>query len=479
MPEYGLTPKGPNIKRMDVILDELHTALSERWGVNTRQNPQSYINHMLTNFADRLAELWELGLDIYHSEYPSTAQGADLDNAAQFGGSTRALAAPSYYRILCTGIDGTVIPGGTLLASDTNPTTQLVLHGDKSISRSNFQTATIKLTVPDTTSALTVVLNGNPYSFLPEEGSLPLNALKGIAAAIKDDRFTLAVQEKEERLIITEKDVTTNNVMVLSENLTTETVGSVITFATVEDGDILLPSGVVTKIVKSVAGLQSVVNVGAYIAGRLLENDVLFRKSYADKIYNRSSRMLESVKSAILTNVQGIKSVAPYENFTDQVDDMGRWPHSIEVVVDGGDPGEIARQILDTKAGGINTYGAVEVQVPGEYGEDIPVRFNRPTNLMVWFHVAVTMSKTIALPENYADLIKEIILREVNGLAAGMDVVPQRYTFSVAGVDYMDIQLAVTETEERPENYDRRSVTVTPREKATVKEEWIEVVIDG
>jgi len=40
MIEYGLTVKGPNIKRLDVILDELHTELSENWGVNTRLNPK-------------------------------------------------------------------------------------------------------------------------------------------------------------------------------------------------------------------------------------------------------------------------------------------------------------------------------------------------------------------------------------------------------------------------------------------------------
>ena len=40
MAEYGLTPKGPNIKRLDVILDEMHGALSQKLGVNTRQNPR-------------------------------------------------------------------------------------------------------------------------------------------------------------------------------------------------------------------------------------------------------------------------------------------------------------------------------------------------------------------------------------------------------------------------------------------------------
>ena len=56
MSEYGLTPNGPNIKRLDAILDNMHTGLSKRWGVNTRQNPESFVNHMLTNIADAIAE---------------------------------------------------------------------------------------------------------------------------------------------------------------------------------------------------------------------------------------------------------------------------------------------------------------------------------------------------------------------------------------------------------------------------------------
>ena len=58
MTTYGITPEGPNIKRLDVILDEMHDDLSEEWGVNTRQNPQSFLNHMLTNIADQFADAW-------------------------------------------------------------------------------------------------------------------------------------------------------------------------------------------------------------------------------------------------------------------------------------------------------------------------------------------------------------------------------------------------------------------------------------
>ena len=77
------------------------------------------------------------------------------------------------------------------------------------------------------------------------------------------------------------------------------------TFGTVNTGDILLPDGVITQIVKADAGLLEVVNMCGYIAGRDEETDVEFRQSYADKIFNRSSMMLESIRSAILNNVQG------------------------------------------------------------------------------------------------------------------------------------------------------------------------------
>lgn len=146
MAKYGLTPQGPNPKRLDVILEDMHSKMTERLGVNTRQNPQSLLNHTLTNVADEIAELWEFGVDVYHSQYTSSATGVSLDYAAQFGGSTREMAAKSYYSILCTGLDGTTIPAGTVIASDTNPATSLTATADATITRSAFNKATVTKT---------------------------------------------------------------------------------------------------------------------------------------------------------------------------------------------------------------------------------------------------------------------------------------------------------------------------------------------
>ncbi len=483
MPEYGLTPKGPNIKRMDVILDEMHGSLSQKVGVNTRQSPESLLNHMLTNIADRIAELWELGADIYYSQYPSTAEGISLDNAAQYGGSTREAAARSYYPIHCTGRDGTVLEAGSLISAELNPTVQLSLPESREITRGAFNRAAVKTASLEANSVYTAAINGSVYSFTPAQAE-PLEILSGLASVITEKGFGVSVDEEAGLLVIEAEDPLSSNTLVLSENLTTETVTSVITFGTVEIGDILIPEGVITNIVKADPGLLKVVNRCGYIAGRETESDSEFRRSYADKIFVRSSMMLESIRSSILQNVQGVTSVAPYENPTHEWDEYGRPPHSVEIVVDGGDPVEIAKRILDKKAGGINTYGDTTVIVPGKYDEDIPIRFSRPAAVYVWFRLGITLSKNEGIPPNYVELLRKVVLENMDVLEAGADVVPQQFISQLyrvcSGISYVDISVyAAADEAEQPDGYPDRSVGITARQRAYTSEDMIEVVIDG
>lgn len=497
---YGLTTKGPNIKRLDVILDDLHRGLSERWGVNTRQNPESLLNHLLTNVADRIAELWEFGEEVYYSQYPSSAEGINLDNAAQFGGSTREAAARSYYPIHCTGKDGTILAAGTLIASDTNPAVQLSTTDKREITRASFNKACIKISSLEAMSVYTVAINGAVFSYVSEQAeALPI--LNGIAAAVTDAEFSATVDEKNALLLIESNDLASTNILVLSENLTTETVTSIVTFGTVNTGDILIPDGVITKIVKADAGLLAVSNCCGYISGRDEESDARFRQSYADKIFNRSSNMLESIRSAILDNVLGVRSVAPYENATHEwyVDGtyipakdvsgtppgyIVRPPHSIEIVVDGGDSQEIARQILNNKAGGINTVGTTVVVLPGKYDEEIPIRFNRPERVYTWFRLGILLNPAEALPPNYVDLLRGVVLENMDAMNAGKDVVPQqfmsRFYKACSGISYIDIRLyATTSAGDKPSEYPDHSKNITARQKAYTTEDMIEVDIDG
>lgn len=484
MPEYGLTPTGPHIKRLDVILDEMHARLSEKWGVNTRQDPQSLLNHLLTNIADQIADCWTFGEEVYYSQYPTSAEGTSLDNATLYGGVVREAPAKSYFRILCKGLDGTVIPAGTIIASNTNPQTQLTISANAQITSGSFNKAEVIIAEAGTTSVLSCMLDGTTYSYSPQNGDTDADKLTGLATVLNAVSGYSASYSGGVLSLSKESEIASGS-MLLSENLTTQSVSSLVIFATVEDGDILIPNGVITRIVRSVPGLESITNVGTYVAGRDMETDTELRQSYVDKIFNRSSAMIESIRSALLEQVQGITTLSVYENYTNVTDAMGRYPHSVEVVADGTfDETKLAQVILNTKAGGINTYGDHEVVLPGLYGEPIMIRYNKPTPVYVWFKVDVKFNDASNPPTNYVDIVEDVIQEWFDGLQAGDDVMPQRVYAALykmlPGADYFDIGMASTDsssTTPSAGDYTERSVSITPRQKAVTDEGRIEVGI--
>ena len=511
MADYGLTQQGINIKRLDTILEEMHTELSEKWNINTQQNQNSLLNVLLTNIADMIAELWELGQDVYYSQYPTSAEGMFLDNVGQFIGISRETDVPSYYRILCVGTEGTVIPTSTMIASTTNPAVYLYPVSEKRISKSSFNKVWIKIASIDG-NPVSVELNGNHYSVTPESGASATTILNQLAGEISDEDFSVSVNENDNLLYIEAVQDISNNTLVISENLTTENIGCVFTFRTKEVGDIPLPAGCITEIAKAVTGLKAVTNVGTYIAGRLAETDAEFRKSYMEKIFSHSGRMVESIKSTILDNCQGVTAIAVYENNSNSVDSEGRPPHSIEVVIDGGEETEIAQWILNTKAGGIYTFGDQEITLVGENGEEIVVRFNRPEFVRVWFRVEISKPNGVTLPENYAEIIRNIIITKINTLGCGDDIIPQNLFLKeiyekIYGIDFVSITMAITDSEESddqdseetesdseqeseeeggdgneseddaPDSYTLRNVYVDSRQRCITSEQNIEVVV--
>ena len=483
--KYGLTPQGPNIKRLDTILEEIHADLSEGWKVNTRLNPSSFLNVQLTAFADKIAELWELGEEIYNAMYPWSAENADLDNAVQFGGITREEARPTIYPLHCECVEGTSIPRGSRVRSNTNPSVEFLATANGIVSRGAFNRAKVRIAALQAPGIYTVALNGSVYSYTSAEDDTEETILAGLENAILDKDFTVKVSDG--LLIINSVELQRQHNLILSSNLTTETVTSIVAFASEKDGEIALPHGTITEIVTAVAGFIAVENLIPYIAGRLRETDVGLRQSYANKIFHRSNRMLESIRSAILLNVQGVSSVAVFQNDTNVVDEYGRWPHSVEVVVDGGSDFEIATQIRNKKAGGIQSFGSIEVLIPGEENEPMIERFNRPERVYVWYRLNLTLNPTEILPSNYAKTIMEIILVAMREVKPGQSIVPQRLIegriySGIPGIGFIETRTFATVDEifsPLIEQFTSGAIPITPRQRAITTDTRIEVVIVG
>lgn len=488
MPEYGITETGLRIKRFDTILSEINAFQTEGFGVQVGANTRSFLNTLNTSVADKIAELWELGADIYHNLSPMSAEGAALDNAVQFGGNSREKARSTYYPIHCECTEGITLDEETLIESDTNPAIKFLSAEERTISRSSFNKAKVKVVSTQPGEAYTVALNGTLYSYTCKAQDGPeaiLGGLRDLVLADEAEAFTASVDGENVLLVIEAADVESENSMLLTDNLTTESVTAIISFASEEPGEVSLPNGAITKIVTAPTGFLSCTNLCGYVAGRLLETDVELRQSYVDKIFSRSSRMTDSIRSAILANCAGVTAAQVYENRTNETDSEGRPPHSVEAVVDGGSNSDIAEQILATVSAGITTYGSVSVDVPGEDDDMIEVCFNRPTYIYCWFKVTLTISKASLVPANYAELVETAIVDAMSQVENGEDVVPQQQFLpaiyeQVPGISYIDVSIYTTTSasEGQPSSYPLRSVEITNRQRAMTSSTRIEVALD-
>lgn len=481
MSDFGVTDKGFVIKRMDRILEEIHTDLTAGFGVDTRLQKPSFLDILVTTFAYQIAEVWETAQNSYYAKYPATATGINLDNAVQYGGIRREAARKTVYPLHCTGADGTVVPEDTLVATNSMPEVRLRAAEEFVITRESFHTVEIAVSVVEVGDYF-VSINGAKYcyeSINMEEGDI----LEGIAASLRGNEYDVDIAGRVVK--IKDRIKNRNNALVLSDNLTTRSVTTIANFLTEDYGKITLPNGIISKIINNTPGFMSVENVLSPSYGRKMETDIELRQSYLAKSALRSNSMVESIIAELLNNVNGVESATGYENPTNSTDARGLPPHSIEIIVDGGDTAEIANAILRRKAGGIHTFGSVEVQIPGGFGEMIPIRFNRPEYRYAWLKIVIHGDR-VKVPEDFGRLVAQSVLEDCRELLAGNSLLIQLLNegiyAAVPGTTLVEILTAVTETpESSPQSgqYLARNIVVTPRQRIMVEESRIEVVFNA
>ena len=169
-----------------------------------------------------------------------------------------------------------------------------------------------------------------------------------------------------------------------------------------------------------------------------------------------------------MQNVESVYSAICYENDTDETDDLGLPPHSIEAVVYGGLDADIAQAIFRRKAAGIQTFGSTTIAVIAASGQSININFSRPTTVPVYIQVSNLETDT-DYPADGDDRIKSALIDYIGGdvrggLTIGSDV---RYMtlpdviLSVPGV--VDFDLAISET---GSDYGEGNIVIDTREKA-------------
>lgn len=177
--------------------------------------------------------------------------------------------------------------------------------------------------------------------------------------------------------------------------------------------------------VNSIDKMVTVINGVERINNNSRGNEAIFKES-DDELYKRCIDFKSTAKNAsfisILANVfqvQGVIKVTGEENTTNSVINVNGVsinPHSICIVVEGGDDNDIANAIFSSRATGCGMMGDVSVVISYN-GLLYEVNFYRPKYIILKAEVILLEKKEP--PSNFEDLIKNNLANYINKLKIG------------------------------------------------------------
>lgn len=116
----GLSPTGFERKRLEEILADKTAEFKTVFGDNLNTSPESPDGQIIGTTSASDSELWEIAEGSYNAFNPSAATGVTLSNLVQINGITRQEAVPSTVILTLVGVDGTVVPVGSIVSTSDN-----------------------------------------------------------------------------------------------------------------------------------------------------------------------------------------------------------------------------------------------------------------------------------------------------------------------------------------------------------------------
>lgn len=191
-------------------------------------------------------------------------------------------------------------------------------------------------------------------------------------------------------------------------------------FASEELGNFTLPAGVKINPV-AVDQITSLTTTKAAVAGSARETDASARNRILARQLKVNTDNAYAIQQAILS-VDGVKSCTVYENDQNVADARGLPPHSLWVIVDGGNSATIGEAILNTKTSGAYLKGTQRLVVTDKQGIKREVGFDRPLPVDLKAELTITRDENTTAVD--VDAIKAALL--TLRFAGGQDVAVTR-----------------------------------------------------
>lgn len=226
-----------------------------------------------------------------------------------------------------------------------------------------------------------------------------------------------------------------------------------------------------TVIETPVTGWNSVTNAAGLTGGEGIEDDDTYRRRQLTELAAGGGGSVPGIRADILALDDEIACVV-LENDSDVTVD-GMPPHSVEAVVNNGDPQEIAETLFASKSGGIYTHGnQAPVTVTDEQGIDHQVRFSRPAEVPVYVAIGVTtIGDYLGFEAEIKTAIRDaLVTRSSDGyLDIGTDVYAARIVVAALGVSgVLNARVGLSLASISDPTAGSQAITITDRQIAVV-----------
>lgn len=416
----GLTDQGLVIKRLTEVISSLKTeAVPIFQDLLTDPNDSvdtsdsSTIGRLIGLISPSLSDLWEATQEVYSAFDPNSATGIALDNLVALGGIVRKENTFSTCSMLFSGSNGTLIPGGSVVSSQTTgnrfDVAASVALSPTLASGISFSVATVADNTAYTiTYSKGTVLTTYTISYTSGTGATAASILSGLLTEINTNHssyFNASITGATLNLL--NDDIFQTLTFSNSANLTIIQITKVGEVRAEVSGALTQEVGTITTIETPVLGWTSVTNPVATTPGESRETDAELRERFRLTKYEQASNILEAIYSA-LTSVDGVEQVVVYENDTDVVDGYGIPGHSFMPIILGGLASQIGNAIWQNKPVGILSYGNSSVVIYDSQGFPHTIGFERPNPVPIY--ISIDLTTNTLYPENGDNLMKEALL---------------------------------------------------------------------
>lgn len=431
----GLSDTGLEIIRLPEVIEQHNNDAQDIFsdlvpvGDSVDVSAISTLGRLIGLISPSEADLWLAVQQVYDAFTAANATGISLDNLVELAGLTRLDSSRSRTYVLLSGTPNTTVPVATQFNS-TASTTGYALDASVVLNATlaSGVIITVSTVVPTTAYTLSVAWSeGDTRAFTVTSSASPTatSIATQFKAAIDADLQAnmTAVVQIDGTLKLTPLSALSTGTFSVSNNLSFSQVTKLGTASSQAVGTETIPANTLTIIAVPVAGLTSVNNPFASVAGSLVETDEELRIRFRDSKFQRATNIIEALYTELL-GVAGVDQVAIYENDTDITDAKGVLPHSFLVLVTGGFAQDIAQAIWNNRPTGIRSQGGVAVNIIDSQGYTREVKFSRPDYVDIY--VTIDIEKTVLFPADGENMIREALGDYTDALMMGQEVIYSR-----------------------------------------------------